>query len=289
MRTSMLVLLCGAALSAADDGVEPTVLPEFVDAQAWYTAECTVSFDPQHKTERGDGAIHLHIPIDHTTGEPAYPIGWPRAGLAPKTHFDWSRYDLFSFMLYTETSRDKLPATTLGLILSMPDRSNEYHLDLPARKGEWVKVTVPIEDLGNPKDIARVQWFISESNYKHLDTVDFYLADLTLGRYTRPTFLTFEPLERLVAGDAKYLPVTVHLAGVKEGESVAATVLVRQAGKIVAEVPTSMQRGKHRVVLPLPGKLPAGPAELAVRFAGGADAAKAPIVVVRGPFEEAGR
>jgi len=272
---AMIALPCAAQ--------EMTVLAEFGDATKWYTAECDVSDDAERGRTPDTKAIHWHVPVDHTTGEPNYPVGWPRAGLAPQPHWDWSQYDFFEFAIYTETSRDALPATPLGINVSMPDRDNQLNVTIPAVKGEWVDYRISIEDLTTPTDVARVQWHISESNYKHGDTVDFYIADMALGRYVEPAVLEFRPLERLIDTGTTYLPIDLHVVGVEEGEQVEAEVLIRQGGESLASASASLGRGRGRVVLSLPAELPLGDAELAVRF-GDEDAATAPLRIIEGPF-----
>lgn len=285
-----LTILTTCLAAQADDAIERTV-PELLTApNAWYVAECTNEPDTTHARPGGDGTVrHWHVPVDFHAGEKNYPVGWPRTGCASKESLDWSGYDFFEFWTYAESSRQDLPHTPFVVIFSTPDRSHQLVRTVPAKLGEWVHTVIPMEDLVDPTILTRVQWSVSESSYQDGDVLDFYLADIALGRYTRPSLLEFKPLESLVASRGRYLPCDLHLVGVPEGQEVAATVLLRRDGKALAETQVKLTRGRKRVILPLPDKLPPGQAELALQFDAGQDAATAPLRIVTGPFDQEDR
>jgi hypothetical protein len=279
----MLALL--PLLLLAQPAVETVVPPGAIDAGKWYTAESTVSADTSRVHTPGAAAIHWHVPIDHTAGEPKYPVGWPRTGLNANPHWDWSSNDYLEFWLYAATSREALPAVPLGLGVNMPDKTRQFNLTVPAVKDQWVQVRVPVADLPNPADVAQIQFHVAEANYRHGDTVDFWIADLALARYTQPTVLAFQPRERLLDARATYVPVDIHLTGIAPGATQPAQVVVRRDGQDLAVTPASLTRGRLRLVLPLPTGLTPGPAELVVRL-GEVEAAKAPVTLIAGPFAE---
>lgn len=282
----LLVTLCAARLCLAQPAaIEFTAPPEFANPAKWYAEEGVVSADAKHVRAPGGKSLCFHIPVDYTKGEAKYPIGWPRAGIHPKVSWDWRPYDYFEFWLYAETSRAALPADPLGIIISGPDKASDFHLRIPVVKGQWVKVRINTEDLPRPQEITRVQWAISESNYKHLDVVDFYFADMTLARYTQPAILSFQPLEKLIDTRTAYLPVDLHLAGAAEGAKIDASVLVERERKVLSTIATQLERGRCRVVLPMPRGLTPGPADLAVRLGSKDDAATATLTIIASPFE----
>ena len=124
---------------------------------------------------------HFHIDVDHHAGEKAYPIGWPRTNF-PFTQpwqRDWSGYDFLEFWVYSETSRETLPAIPLGMLLHTPDRAHQFNRELrELRKGEWVQIRIPISRLGSHQDVRLIQFFISESNYADHAVLDLYISDI---------------------------------------------------------------------------------------------------------------
>lgn len=283
----MAILAAAAAVAllpvAAPPATEAVVFDAFTDLGAWSKAECELTFDGTHARTPGHAALRWHISVDHTAGEPNYPIGWPRVGISPRTPFDFSGYDYLEFWVYTQSSRETLPPEPFGFIVYCGAR--QVATRVPAKLGEWVRVEVSVADLAEPQAVTRLNWYISESNYRHGDILDFYLADLALHRYTAPALLDFRPLEKLVDVRASYLPVDLQLVGVPTGEIVTATLVVRRDGATLATNTLALGRGRRRVVLPLPGSLPPGAAELALQL-GDREVGAAPVTFVAGPFAE---
>ncbi len=280
----LTALLLSSAAFAAAPATESVVLPEFTDPVRWYTAECTVEPVADAPGEPG-AAMHWQTTVDHTTGEPKYPIGWPRIGTRPAAGvWDWSGYDSLQFSIRCETSRAALPDEAVGMVISMPDRGTQRSAWLTVAKDAWTDVVLPIEQLANPTQVAQLQFYISESNWKHGDTLACWLANLRLVRYTAPTVLELRPLETLIASDSPYLVALVRAAGIADGQTVSGELVVRQDGQVRHRAAVSLMRGSQRLTAPASGLRP-GPALLSISLAG-ADSATAEVTIIAGPFAE---
>ncbi len=281
---SVTLAILAWAVAAAPEGMVPVTLPIFADARQWYAEECTVANDPAMVPPGVATSVRIHIDVNHFTGEKAYPIGWPRSGMATPTAWDWSGYDLLTFQIRAATSREKLPTTPGGLIFSMPDKSRQYLLRLPSASGVWTEVAVPIEALPNPRELTRIQFYLSEGDYQHGDTVDLWIADLTLWRYAQPTIREVRPLERVLDTSAGYLVLEVLAAGFEAGQTQAGRLLLRRGQQALGAVDLTVQRGKQRLVVPLP-KLAPGTLTLAAEL-GGRETATATVELVASPYGE---
>ncbi len=286
MVKSLLMAVLLAASAHAADNLVYEAPPAFGDPAKWYTAECTLEKNTEVVPPGAEFSLRWHIDVDHTTGEPKYPIGWPRVGLSLTPPVDWSGYDFLTFKVYGDTSREAFPTVAFGLTVDMPARPNQHALSFSLAKREWRDITVPIEDLRYPKTIGRVGWHIGESNYSHLDKIDFYLADLKLGRYAAPQVMAMKPLEALVSTRPGYLVIDAQVAGVAEGATVEGLLTVPGKGG-QRQLKIELRRGRQRLVAACPELAP-GAAEVTLQVAGGATA-KARIEVVTGPFEEVAR
>ena len=164
---------------------------------AWAPAECALG--PSERGAPVNGAVLLmNIPVDHTAGEPKYPIGWPRAGTTLKEgEGDWTGWDSFEFWVYAESSRERLPSKPLGLTFGRRPLTCAFELATLAL-GSWTNIRVPLALL-KEKDLPLsamegFQFYISESTYQHKDQVSFHLAGL---RLVRRTELALEELRLL--------------------------------------------------------------------------------------------
>jgi hypothetical protein len=264
MRYRMLPLLIGMALSglaatrpadpaSAANAMEKRALFGGETAKEWATAECTVEASPE-RVKATPAALRWSIPVDHTTGEPKYPVGWPRFGRAiPEGPLrDWSGWDYLHFWVYTETSRDALPRDPAGLGLHVPDRERRWSRSLgELKKGEWVEIKIPLSQIPDHHDVRYIQFNIAESNYHHGDRIDFYIDDLALLRYARPTLLEFTAESGVVFAGTRQLPVRFRMAGVKPSETAAVTCELRGNRGIVARATAKVDHGAQRVVLDL--------------------------------------
>jgi len=284
MRSLATLLMLIAPSLAAEPNTESVVPADFTDPARWYTAECTIEPVADAPGKPG-AAIHWHVDVDHTAGEPNYPIGWPRMGTTPAGgNWDWSGYDSLRFDIRCETSRPALPDQAVGMVISMPDRGNQRSDWLTVKQDEWTEVSLPIEQLSNPVDVARLQFYIAESNWKHGDKLDCWIANLRLVRYTAPTVLDVRSLESLVAAESPYLVALVRTAGISDGDLIDAALVVRQNGEVRHQAAVKLIRGSQRLTAPVSGLQP-GPAQLSISLAG-AESATAEVTIVAGPFAE---
>jgi len=89
------------------------------------------------------------------------------------------------------------------------------------KKDAWVKIVVPVAELLDPKDVRRVQFNISESNYKHQDGIDFYIDDVVLTRFVEPAIAELKLPRRILFSHDRVLAIAQHWrtldAGMAEG------------------------------------------------------------------------
>jgi len=185
----------------------------------WHAAEAMVQPDATHARE--GRAMRFHIDVDHQTGEPDYPIGWPRTYLRiPEDTRDWRKWDFVEFWVYVETSRASLPGTPLGFIVRSPDKPNSYHRTVDeAQKGQWAHVRIPTSDMPSPGKCTAVQFYVAESDYNHGDVLDFWIDDLALLRYAEPTVLRVRPLGEVQYADAGVFRFEVAMTGLEKKQT----------------------------------------------------------------------
>ena len=288
--TGLVALCCAAGMTQDDplEGVELTrhVLSDGENAAAWSTAECTAESSPEHV--RSGNAVHMHIPVDFKTGEPNYPIGWPRMYVnVPEGERDWTGYDFLSVWIYSDTSREAFPSSPLGLIVRCPDRQTSYTRNLSELvKGEWSHIVTPIAALPNPKDCAAVQLYISESNYSDGDVLDFYIDDLELLAYAAPTVLELRPLNGVMYADAGNLRVQARVSGLAEDATAELTCALKLGDKTLAEEKLTAKRGVQSLLMNFGrGTLQPGECTLTARIEGSDRVVTVPIRVVSSPWE----
>lgn len=272
---------------------EQLVLDDMEDVSDWYNGspeETRLAASDKHVKE-GSKSLLFANRVDHTKGEKNYPIGWPRTGknLGKLKLTDFSQYDSFECWIYTETSRASLPGQPLGVGFyhSGSKRSTAFRLDDVA-KDRWVKVVVPITRLTAPADVQRVQFNISESNYKHGDRVDFYIDEMVLVRYVEPAVAQIEVDRKILYSSDREITASYRLAGYKGMDDVKVEFSIGPVGQ--EPVAKSVGKAVRFGELPLritkkldPGKYTA---RLDLRDAAGrlVDRRKTAFRVVRGPF-----
>ena len=265
--------------------MEPLVLVDGDSGSEWNEAEATMQPDDTHS--RDGRAMHFHIDVNHETGQPEYPIGWPRTNTGvPEDHQDWRNWDFVEFWLYSETSRESLPDTPLGFIVRSTTRENSFTVTLDeARKGEWVHFRFPTSEMPNQAEAVRVQFFISESNYNHGDVVDFWIDDLKLLRYAEPTIIAMTPLNRVQYADTDVVRVEVELTGMEYDET--AEVLARLVcdGSTVRQSTARLGAGVHTIPLAVEGDLPVGDYQIQVQVVGSGWTVEEPMRVISSPWE----
>ncbi len=268
-----------------DPPMEERVLADGDSASVWTPAEATMEPDDLHA--RAGRAMHFHIDVNFSTGQPDYPIGWPRTYTSiPEGERDWSRWDFIDFWLYADTSRERLPATPLGFIVRCPDRSSSFTATLSeATKGEWVHFRFPIAALPNATDCSAVQFFISESNYRDGDVVDFWIDDLKLLRYAEPTIIAVQPLNQVLYADVPVLRVAVEMTGLEDGATAQVEVGLVRAGEIVQQASVPLAAGVTTIPLPVEGGATTGEYQVRAKVAGSDRELTETVRVVSSPWE----
>jgi len=281
----LLMVPAFAFAQAQEPRMEAMVIADGDSGSQWDAAEATMEPDGTHARE--GRAMHFHIDVNHETGQPDYPIGWPRTNTGvPAEYQDWRRWDFVDFWLYSDTSREELPSTPLGFIVRSPDRPNSFSTTLSdARKGEWTHFRFPTSDMPNPAECTRVQFFISESNYNHGDTVDFWIDDLALLRYAEPTIIDMHPLNRVQYADAQVVRVQIDLTGLQEGETAEVLAKLVCNDSPVRQGSERLGPGVHTIPLKVGGNMPVGQYEVQARIVGGDRVITDPMRVISSPWE----
>ena len=291
-RGLALVGLWGLVVSGATAQTAPPMervsIEDGSGAAGWGPAEATVEESAEFAGADGK-SLHLHIDVDHTAGEPNYPIGWPRMAMKPPPELqDWSRFDFLELVIHTETSREALPSSPLGFIAHTPDKQNAYSRNLSElRKGETTTIVIPLSQIPRHNHVPHIQFYISESNYKHGDVLDFYIDDVALTRYAAPTLSDFVPLQSIAFSDAACLGARFRLLGVEEGRTVGVKARLRQGETAIAEVAWELPRGEHEVWLPL--KAPLTPGEAVLELSLDKPQQSATLRIVASPFSGGGK
>ncbi len=283
-----LLVLCGTfTLHADEPKMERRVIADGATAKTWSQSEATMD-SSTGIVKTGGPSLHWHVTVDHTAGEPKYPIGWPRVGLPLKGDVrNWSGWDFLHFWIHVSTSRKELPRVPAVLnILQGTGKTAPYTIILSdLKKDQWLEVRVPISKLSQAGDVHMLQFNIAEDQYHHQDTLDFHIDDLALLRYATPTLVDFAAVNTVMFSDARVVPASFSLSGVKAGEPRRVTLQLKQAGDIVASGEFQVGRGAHRLALDLAkAALKSGDYELTGSVEGGA-AVRSPVRVVASPWQ----
>jgi len=286
----LIAALWANAAEAPQDEMQERILIGPDSAKRWAPAESTI--ETSNTRSRGkQPALHWHITVDHFAGEPNYPIVWPRIGymFREASERDWTDWDYLQMWVYTETNRSALPREPAGLSIQSPDKEGAYNRALTElKKGQWMQIRIPLKLLGRRQDVRLIQLHISESNYRHQDQLDFYLDEIALLRYARPTLIDFAAETAVMFADARQIPVRFELAGVKTGDSAEVTCELREGRRVMATTAVKAMRGPQRLALDLTkAKLRAGDYEVVGRVAGGSATGSVRVRVVESPWQTA--
>ena len=226
---------------------EVLYLDHWATPSRWSPAECTVTAATE-QLANGRPTLHVHVPVDHYAGEKKYPVGWPRMGLYPSAlcERDWTRFEHFELMVYTEMSRDKIPKTPITLILYCPDRSRAWSRTLGELKlNEWVKFSLPISKMRYVEGVARVAFSVSESNYKHGDQLDFYIGGFRFVRSSECEIADLRPAASAVFQGQPAVDVEIDVLGVPKGVSRAVPFTIRRGEAVIRRESLPVHRGRY--------------------------------------------
>ncbi|HJN14965.1 MAG TPA: hypothetical protein QGH10_05735 [Armatimonadota bacterium] len=275
------------ATCVAQPAMERMSIEGGAGAGDWTTAEADATTSDLH-AELGDESLLLHIDVNHETGEIKYPIGWPRIYLdIPEELRDWQGYDYLELSVHTESSRDDLPSKGLGMILYTPDKARQYQRNLTELTvGETSSIVIPLSEIARHGNVTRMQFYISESEFKHGDVLDFFIDDIALTRFAEPALSEVVALQSIAYDDAEHLGVKFRLLGLAQGEVAQVAARLRQGDAVVAEGMWALERGTHEAWLKLTQAPQPGVAQLDL-FVGPPEEV-ATIRIIPGPFNPKG-
>ncbi|MFH1265372.1 MAG: hypothetical protein ABIK89_06555 [Planctomycetota bacterium] len=275
-----------------DANKERLPLDDMRDVADWYNGspeETEISSSDRH-AEPGKSSLKFANVVDHTKGEKNYPIGWPRTGkdVARAGTSDWSEYDFFECSIYAETSGPSLPGTPLGVGFYHTGQKRTSSFPLKeVKKDEWVKIVIPVSELLEPADVQRVQFNISESDYKHGDRVDFYIADVALTRLVHPTIAELALDRRLLYSNDRRITALYALMGRRGLEEVNVELEIGRPDQPAAKaVGRASRHGELSVAITEPLVPGNYAASLRLRNANGelVDQGRVEFRVIEGPF-----
>jgi hypothetical protein len=263
------------------DNVERLVLIDGKTLNGWEAVESTLS----PAAVEGTPALLFSVPVDWRAGEPNYPIGWPRIQMSvPAEMSDWRKWERMRLRVYALTSRDPLPYRPLGVTVSSADRNVSWERDAEGlRTGEWRECTFDLRDVPERGRVRSIGVFVSEDAYSDGEKLSFYISDLELLRYTRPTLVGFDLLAAVAFADAKALPVAVKMLGLGEGETAPVALRLKEGGKMLAQADVLVPKDVTQISLPLPTVIGPGQYSL-VASSGGEERARA-VRLVSSPWE----
>jgi len=282
----------GKGISEANK--ERLVLDDMEDVADWYNGspdETTLSASDRHAKE-GRALLFANV-VDHTRGEVKYPVGWPRTGkdLGRENLTDWSDYDFFECWIYAETSRETLPKKPLGVGFYHSGHKRSSHFPLAeVAKDAWVKVAIPIDKLLDATDVRRVQFNISERDYKHADRVDFYIDDVVLTRFVEPAIAELRPQRKILFSHDRVLRAQYELVGYKGLDKTRVELSIGRPGESPAATVAGPAARQGELALPLDARTSPGTyqATLCLRDENQRliDRKQLEIRVIAGPFDE---
>jgi len=256
MLAALLFPLIRAGAAAPTDDLERLALLHGRSADGWQAVEGTIT----PTTLEGTPAIAFRVEVNWLEGEKGYPIGWPRMQMnLPKDRADWRKWERIRVKVYARTSRGSLPHQPLGLTLSAGGRNANWERDFEGLGlGRWQEYVFDLSDLALRDRVDSVGLFISESNYQHGDVLEFFIADVELLRYTRPTLISLEPRAKLVFADDCSLGAAVTMLGVPAGASAPIQVRLEKGGRAFAGCRAEVAEGTGLISLRLPKPPPTG-------------------------------
>jgi hypothetical protein len=157
-------------------------------------------------------------------------------------------------------------------------------------KEAWTQVEIALDRLLDARDVQRLQFNISESDYRHGDRVDFYIDRPALVRYVEPAVARFDLERKLLLTDDRVLRAQYQLAGYRQLDTTQVELTVFRDANVPVATARSAATRRGELTLSLPRALEPGDytARLCLRDAQGAliDRQDVSFRVIAGPFEE---
>jgi len=250
--TSFIGMALGLAVCANAVPVEYFYLEGLAEPKRWAPSECELSVSPHKAWERP--ALAMRIPIDYSTGEKQYPIGWPRMYLTLKKEEQvWYEYDRLEFQILAESSRPALPKRPL--IFQVHDQQGQKKLTTldMAAIGEWRTVQINTRDLGLAGTITRLGFNINEKDYQDKDFVAFHFGGFRLALVTAASVAELSMSAPVIFCDSRVLPLELVVEGPDADLASGIPVQVASQDGIVLTHKVAVSRGRQTVFIPLAG------------------------------------
>jgi hypothetical protein len=192
----------------------------------------------------GGKTLQMTVPVDYSTGQKGYPVGWPRMGFNKLTaeESDWSRWDNFEFMVMVKVSRPELRRPVCSLLIGSRPRQFDRRIKLNAQE-EWLRVSVPvseIKDKGVPMEkIPGVCISVAESDYADKDIVELSFGGFRL-TCSILEIAAFSITDPALAPGARSVKLNITVNGPEAEVKRGVPLILRQKDKVL-----------HREQLPL--------------------------------------
>ncbi|MFB3883399.1 MAG: hypothetical protein ACE149_19200 [Armatimonadota bacterium] len=274
-----------APAATAQDGAARLALIDGQTVGGWVAVESSLVPDSME----GVSALLFTVPVDWKTGEPGYPIGWPRIQMSVLPgQGDWGGWEQLRLRIYALTDADPLPYRPVGVTISGEERGSSWERDVEGlRPGRWQEFAFDLSEVPALDRVRSVGIFISEDAYRDGERLRFYIAKLELVRYRRPTMVEMRPLASPAFADARALPVEVTMLGLPESGSAPVSLRLLRGGRVVARSEGSAERGATQLSLALPKGLAPGEYVLTASCEGGE--LTRGVTLVASPWEERAR
>lgn len=214
VRIMLISLVLGGMLycHAADEEVEIRPLSAMLSPANWIATESSVAVSSLQLN--GKPCLQWSVPIDHTAGEPKYPIGWPRVMFkAAVVDASWYLYDRFEMQVRVESSRPEAGPVPVSLTFYVKEAKDGHSLQLKLPPGEWQPIVLPMAALPEPAVLTGVRAAISESSFQHGDRLEFYFADARLLRSADCVLAKMVVASAVRRDGRMMLPVTTSMSG----------------------------------------------------------------------------
>jgi hypothetical protein len=148
-----------------------------------------------------------------------------------------------------------------------------------------VKIEIPVSHIANHDNVTRIQFFISESNYRHEDVLDFYIDDICLLRYAEPHVSDLKLFPGIGYADMPALRVAFRALGIPADEQRPARIQLRSGADVLLTAEGRASRGANEMVLPLGDRIAGGRYDVEITV-GQADPVVARLRLVDSPWAQ---
>jgi hypothetical protein len=271
------------AAQAPVNDVERLVLIDGKTIDGWQTTESSLSAIVLD----GVDAFRFALVIDWKTGEPNYPIGWPRISQEIRSG-DWRKWEQLHLRVLARTDAGAFPEEPLGVTISSEGRNAGWEKEAqPLQAGRWQDFTFDLRDLGNAGEVRSIGVFVSDASYADGTELEFYIGRLELLRHKQPTLMAFRPLARVAFADARAVSLTVRMLGVAAGATAPVKIALMGEEGVIASHTAQAAEGETQVSLPLPE--PLSPGEYALTVSVGTRGLSERVRLIASPWQEAAR